>query len=126
MSKRGHRFEKCALTAKSDVWSVGNVIWGLMRIHEGHHTMYFKESPAPPREPDLRDLVWLYSNETLRLVQSCYRMGFVELLRHIRRWTGDHPDPRYDLVNGLRTKKDDTHPAWGNQDLQLQVSIDQW
>lgn len=133
ISKDGVVTETPALTAESDVWSVGNIIWGLMRSHEADDRMDFHETPEPPREPDLRELRGEYSDEIIDLVARAMRyhpedrIGFPELLKQVQLLTGDHPDPKFDLTQGLRLKKKaGYHPDWRQPNAYLRTKWDQW
>lgn len=119
------------LNRKSDVWSVGNIVWGLMAIHEGDHRMNFRGGNDEPRDAPIGELEGHYSESLLALVADCMeyypedRIDFSECLRRILMYTGEHPDRKYDHVHGLRTAREDD-ADWDMPGVRLMVQEDQF
>lgn len=127
--KNGTYINGAALNPKSDVWSVGMLIIGLMdRCKEGYDGLDFRKQPQPPRNPDITHLRGEYSDALLNLAVECTnyhpedRPSFPNLLHRIRQHTGQAYGFT-DEVNGLRSKPA-SDPAWRRPENYLANHIE--
>ena len=117
-----------ALNPKSDVWSVGMVIYGLMDRKEGLDYLNFRKDPQP-RVPNMTHLRGQYSNVLLGLAAECMnyypedRPSFGDLLHRIRLHTSGQGHGFVDQVRGLRSKSAND-PAWQRAENRLERPIE--